>query len=202
MGTKFGNIHVKTDQLNDVISALDAILEQTIKPASQFENTGFDSLMEQAYLSRNIYYLGQLKPGWVTILNDWFGWGEVESFGEELSSHIGYPILTISYFDDDLFEMNVFSSGSNLTGQIWCSEETREVYELEEKQADISIMSELLGHEHISKINEILEIDDCEKAVEELQKIIDMPLWVHSDWFNDIDDEDFKSQYIKHDFNK
>lgn len=158
--------------------------------------------MEQANLTRNIYYLAQSKPGWVSILNDRFGWGEVEAFGEELSCHINSPVLTISYFDDDLFELNIFSNGSNKTGQLWCSDEAREVYELEEKQADISILSNLLGHEHMEDINEILEIDESEEALQKLQELIKVPLWIHSDWFSDIDDEEFKNKYIKYDFNK
>ncbi|TVX96231.1 hypothetical protein [Cohnella terricola] len=134
-------------------------------------------------------------------MNDSFYWGEVEAFGEELSSFINSPILTISYFDDDLFELNFFLNGGLQTGHIWYSEETREAYELEEKRADISILSEHIEYQHIKKSNEILNIDDCEQAVEELQNLLEIPLWIKSDWSEDIDDKELINKFEKHNLN-
>ncbi|QWU15558.1 hypothetical protein SAMN04487895_112100 [Paenibacillus sophorae] len=178
-------------------------LSMTYLPAYDAnKNTGFEFLMEQANRLRNIYYLAQYKPGWVSILNDCFEWGEVEAFGQKLSCHINVPVITISYFDDDLLELRVFSKGSNTTVHLWCSNETREVYGLAKKQADISVLSNLLGPEYTEEINEILEIDESEEAIEKLQELIQVPLWIHSDWLNDIDDAELKNKYVKYDFNK
>jgi hypothetical protein len=202
VGTKFGNIHVITNDKNEVLSALKNISSGKSQNIFSHEMlSGFESLLEGLNHSKNIYYLGELRPGLISVLNDSFGWGEVEVFGEELSSYINSPILTISYFDDDLFEMNLYLNGEQQTGHLWCSDETKETYELEEKQADISILSEYLGHQHINKLNEILNIDECEQAIEELQNLLQIPLWIKSDWFDDIDDKELINKYEKHDLN-
>jgi hypothetical protein len=78
----------------------------------------------------------------------------------------------------------------------------REDYGLEEKHADISILSEIIGHEHIEKLLKILDLEDHEKAVEEFESVMGIPLWIHSDWFSDINDEEIIKSYIKYDFNK
>lgn len=202
MGTKFGNVHVITDDLNSVLSALASISQERAVSSPIVLNHGYEFIMERANQMRNIYYLAEWKPGWVCILNDCFGWGESEEFGEKLSSHINYPVITVSYFDDDLFELNIFLNGSNVTGHLWCSSETKEVYDLEDKVGDIGIISSILGHEYFNNINDVLQLKDCEQAVERLEELIQVPLWVHSDWFNDIEDEEFVSKYTMYDFNK
>ncbi|MFC5406503.1 hypothetical protein [Cohnella soli] len=201
MGTKFGNIHIITNNKNEVTSALKDISSGRTQTNYNPEMySGFESILELNKI-KNIYYLGELRPGWISVLNDSFNWGEVEAFGEELSSYISSPILTISYFDDDLFELNLFLNGELQTGHIWCSEETREVYGLEEKCADISVLSQHIGYQFINKLNEILNIEDCEQAVEELQNLLEIPLWIKSDWFEDIDDKELINKYEKHDLN-
>ncbi|MWC29762.1 hypothetical protein [Paenibacillus sp. MMS18-CY102] len=142
-----------------------------------------------------------MQPNWTTILNDGFGWGTAEAFGEKLSHHISSPILTISYFDDDVFEMNIYLNGSQQTGQIWCSDLTREDYGLREDGADISILVNILGHQHAAELNEFLAIEGCEEAIGKLEQMIGIPLWIHSDWFGDMEDEDVKLQFKQYNFN-
>ncbi|MDF2963591.1 MAG: hypothetical protein K0S39_5326, partial [Paenibacillus sp.] len=86
MGTKFGNIHVKTNDLEEILKALEEIASaRGINTAAVEELSGYESLIHQANLLKNIFYIGELESGWISILNDCFGWGEVESFGEVLS---------------------------------------------------------------------------------------------------------------------
>lgn len=202
MGTKFGNMHVMTDNLDEVVKALTSMIEdkeQLVIPAGK--RIGFQSLLAESYRGRNIFYLGQLQPKWISILNDYFAWGEVEAVGEELSSYIQAPIMTISYFDDDVYIMNVYSGGEEVTGQIWCTDGARQVYELEDKQADISVLTEYLGHQHIHQLKEIIAMTDCEQAVEALQQLLQIPLWIKSDWVDDSRDPEFEGKYSKYDLN-
>lgn len=108
------------------------------------------------------------------------------------------PVLTVSYFDDDILEMNVYSNGECLTGHRWSSPYTD--YELEDKVADISVLSELFGHQHVSKLLELLELDDLEEAVRICESIIGLPLWIDSNWFDDMD-EAYREKYIPYDLN-
>lgn len=202
MGTNFGNIHVRTNDLNDVIAALKELssTRSRIEPnPAMFSD--FESLLQYANQMKNIYYVGQMQPGWISILNDSFGWGEVEAFAETLSSYMNSSLLSISYFDDDLFEMNVYANGAQITGQIWCSEDIRETYGVERKQADITDLAEVLGHKHISKLIEILNIQTCDQAVEALQDVMQIPLWIHSDWFDHMEGQEALERYKQYDFN-
>lgn len=187
MGTHFANIHIQTDQLEEVLKAL-----QEVNPYRDQE------IMEHS--SKNIYVVGEYKKGWISVLNDFFAWGEVSSFAEELSSCLPFPVLAIGYFDDDVFEMNVFVDGSESTAQIWCSDGVREDYGLEDKEADISILAELVGREHIDALNQLLSITDCEQAVHALQRIIQIPLWLRSDWLDTITDQELAQKYIQYHF--
>ncbi|MCR2804954.1 hypothetical protein [Paenibacillus soyae] len=200
MGTKFGNVHVKTNEREAVLTAIRSMMDERTVSLPHVE--GFESLMIQANLSKKVFYIAEYKPGWISILNDWFGWGESEAFGEELSSHVKWPVFTVSYFDDDLFELNIYENGSHVTGQLWCSGETRAVYELDDKEADISVLSSILGHEHIQELDEIIETENCEEAIDKLQELIQVPLWIHSDWFQDMDEQELIDQYTRYDFNK
>lgn len=204
MGTKFGNIHVKTKELSGVLSALKEISSSNIQKRTNPDLAlGFESIFEQIDLLQNIYYVGEFHNEWISILNDTFCWGEVEAFGKRLSTYINTPILTIGYFDDDVFEMNIFENGEQKTRQIWCSEGTREDYGLEESHNNISLLAELLGESNRTELNEIMELEDCEEAIEGLQKMMNVPLWIHSDWFSDIDEDETEmtDKYIKYDFN-
>lgn len=189
MGTHFGNIHIKTDQLEEVLTALKEVDRYSGKEI-------------MGHTLENIYWIGEYKKGWISVLNDSFVWGEVADFAEELSSILPVPVLAIGYFDDDVFEMNVCIDGSESTGQIWCSDGVREDYELEDKQADISILSELIGREHIDALNQLLLIVDCEEAVHSLENIIQIPLWLRSDWLDTIKDKAIAKKYIQYDFNR
>lgn len=72
MGTKFGNVHVRTADLEELSAALRQMTEKRIKPNPGGES-GFDELLAKAFRSQNIYYLGKFDNGWTSILNNGFG---------------------------------------------------------------------------------------------------------------------------------
>jgi hypothetical protein len=180
MGTKFGNIHVRTNQIDEVLAALKEMIS--------------------ASKAAEVMYIRTFESGWVSILNDSFGWGCSEACGETLSRYLSSPVLTCSYFDDDVLEINLFQGGEYLTGHLWCTESTQEDYELENKEANISILAELLGHAHTEQIIQTLNQEDLEAAIGQLESILQIPLWIHSEWFEDIEDEEILIKYVKYDF--
>ncbi|CAM3164599.1 hypothetical protein PALU110988_05670 [Paenibacillus lupini] len=99
-----------------------------------------------------------------------------------------------------MLEINLFQSGEYMTGHLWCSESTQEEYELESKIADVPILAELLGHSHSEQIIQTLNQEDPEAAIEQFESILQIPLWIHSEWFEDIEDEEIISKYVKYDF--
>ncbi|GLX67804.1 hypothetical protein [Paenibacillus glycanilyticus] len=202
MGTKFGNLHVKTTNQAEVIAALKG-LSGANKPTASADGKAKANLHLEDLL-QNIFHVGSLQSDWVSVLNDLFGWGVVEQVGEALSRHIASPVLTCSYFDEDLFEINLYYNGECLTGHLWSSPEVIEDYELEPKKADIAILSAHLGLNHTEQLMQALELENPEEAVQALESTLQLPLWIHSEWFYDLDDEDdkaFISNYIKYDFN-
>lgn len=203
MGAKFGNIHIKTNHIDHVIQAIQELVSDKPKrvQANTGELSGFELIVHQANLSKNVYYVGVIRNGWVSVLNDWFASGEVEAFGEALSGYISYPILTCSCFDEDFVEMNVYNNGEQTTGHVWCVPYAAENYDLEEKEADIAILAELLGHEHIARIMNALNTEDLEHAIREMEQIAGFPLWIHSDWFSSMQDDSIVKRYKKYDFN-
>lgn len=66
---------------------------------------------------------------------------------------------------------------------------------------DVSIVSEILGHQHVEKITQAVTADDREHVIQELETILGIPLWIHSDWFQDIGDDEITSKYTKYDLN-
>lgn len=202
MGTKFGNVHVRSGSLKEVTAALEEIASARVVPASRAAPvTGFEALIQQADRSKQIYYIADWGNGWISILNDFFGWGETESFGEELSGHLSSPVMTVSYFDDDVLEMNIYRNGELATGHRWCSAYAQADYELEDLYADISVLFEVMGHRHIEELMRMLELEDREQAVERLESIMELPVWIHSDWFSDISDDERVYSYKLYDFN-
>ncbi|MEF3301675.1 hypothetical protein [Paenibacillus sp. GYB003] len=203
MGTKFGNVHVKSDDLNEITSALREIASARVKEGTpKHDLTGFESIVQRARQLENVFYIGEWGNGWISILNDCFGWGKAESFGEVLSGMISSPVFTVSCFDDDVLEMNVYRNGEEVTGHVWCSGYVRADYGLDEKEADISVLSRLLGHEHTATLISILDTEDREKAVEEMESVMGVPLRIHSDWFGEMGDDPFIRNYVKYDFNQ
>ncbi|UVI28042.1 hypothetical protein [Paenibacillus spongiae] len=204
MGTKFGNLHIRTSNIDDVITALTelaadrkSISRESSKTVQELD--GFEALLQQAQMSRHLFYLN-VRNGWVSVLNDWFSWGEVEEFGEALSSYVSDPILTCSCFDEDILEINVYRNGESLTGHTWYSGSLEEDYGMEMKEADISVLTELLGHDHFASIQHALNTEGIEQAVAMFEAITGVQLWLSSDWFDDIGEE-IQSKYTTIDLN-
>ncbi|SDT24894.1 hypothetical protein SAMN05444162_3550 [Paenibacillaceae bacterium GAS479] len=201
MGTKFGNMHVITSDKQAVLTALKEVnAERSGSTGGSTKGlTGFEAILAEAERLRNVYYIVELKPGWISILNDSFEWGTVELIGERLSEFINEPVLTVSYFDDDVAEINLYRNGSLLTGHMW----SNGTYELDKKEADTSVLSRHLGHHYLSKLNEILHMDDCEEAITALEELLQVPLWIHSEWLQDMEkeEEEWVQHYERHDFN-
>ncbi|MCU6792354.1 hypothetical protein OB236_09460 [Paenibacillus sp. WQ 127069] len=210
MGIKLSNIHIPTRDIKEIIDSLQLILSMRNITSPNLQdlfgleiNPEFEAILKESSKSKYIFYLGQMRDDWISILNEGFGWGETEAFGEEISKHINSPVLTISYFDDDVLDLNIYMNGELITGHLSCTEGTKEGYGLEDKFGDISTLSQLVGHQYINDLLNFLEIKNSREALNEFERIINFPLWIKADWIStDFIDKDLQNKYVKYDFNK
>lgn len=120
------------------------------------------------------FYINQ-GMNWSSVLNDQFLWGKVEEIGEILSNFVLEPVMTIGFFDEDIFEFTIFQEGDIRIKKYFCEEWAKEEYGLE---------SEVIDHEYLEKVLElahedlvkILEISNPEQAIDELSRMIQIHL--------------------------
>ncbi|WP_240420530.1 hypothetical protein [Paenibacillus periandrae] len=210
MGTKLSNIHIYSRDINELINSLKEIVSARNKTSPNLHALfglelppEFEEILKESSKSKNIFYLGQMRDEWISILNEDFGWGETEAFGEEISNHINSPVLTVSYFDEDVLDLNIYMNGQLVTGHLSCTVGTKEGYGLEDKYGDISVLSELFGNQYTNDILNFLEIKNSGDALNEFERIINIPLWIKADWIkSNYIDKEMQDKYVKYDFNK
>lgn len=140
MGTKFGNLQVGSEDKAAVIAA-------------------FRELPAANDLIPGRYYVGSIAPGWVSILGDDYGWGNVVEEAENVSSLIGSPVLSVGYFDDDVLELTVAVNGETIATHV--AGPGLDVYELD---AETLIRSLQLTVD-AAKLREILADPSIEDTV-------------------------------------
>ena len=204
MGTKFANLHIKTEDQALVIEGLQQLNNQMGNQLSGYTNDK-RNILDQ-YLHRiekeepikkpelEVTYYTSRERQWTSILNDYFEWGTIEPVGELLSKFMSEPIMTIGFFDEDIFEFTVFQNERIKFKKYFCGEWASEEYGLNEEVIDIKYLEEVLeiDREHIDKL---LQIENPEQAVDELSKLIHIHLWVKSDWI--AEEEDLAEKYSK-----
>ncbi len=189
MGTKFSTLHVRKSDISTVADALKKLCHADGNVSSgQFRT--FD----------NVFYISQPSNDWITILNDWFRCGgEVEELGEYLSKEINAPIFTLSYFDDDICNINIYKNGLEVTGHTWGDEWSKDYYG--ETVGDPNVIKETLFLEiGIEEINNILNMEDLEEVVAEWEKVLKNPIWIQSAWLERLDKE-VQEKFVLYDFN-
>lgn len=157
MGTKFGNLQVRSEDTEAVIAAFREL------PAANDPIPGR-------------YYVGSIAPGWVSILGDDYGWGNVVEEAENVSSLTGSPVLSVGYFDDDVLELTVAVNGETIATHV--AGPGLDVYELDAETADAeTLIRSLQLTVGAAKLREILADPSIEDTVMRLQEAINVPLW-------------------------
>lgn len=211
MGTKFANIHIQSEKVEDVLSSLKKLNNKKGKTKTEDLKTKYkflsgdkklspelDAIFDMMSNSKNEYYLSQFGNGWISVYNEYFEREQVEKTGLQLSKLLKTTILTMSYFDDEIFEFNIFRDGKSIGGHIWSDESTKDTYKLETNKGDTDVFIQYIGEENKSKIINLFEIDNCERAVEEIERIFGLPIWMKFEWIEDIEDEHIRNRFIKY----
>ncbi|MCG7380886.1 hypothetical protein MH215_28280 [Paenibacillus sp. ACRSA] len=204
MGTKFANLHIKTEDQTIIIEGLNQLNNQLGNKLTGYTNDK-RNIIDQ-YLQRiekeepnrekhlEVTYYIDHERQWTTILNDYFEWGTIEQVGELLSKCISEPIMTIGFFDEDIFEFTLFQNGKIKFKKYFCGEWASEEYDLNEEVMDVKYLKEVLEIDQES-IDKLLQVENPEEAVDELAQLIHIHLWVSSNWIPE--DEELKKKYSK-----
>ncbi|MFB9330758.1 RCC1 domain-containing protein [Paenibacillus aurantiacus] len=119
MGSKFGSIHIRTEEVIDETSILTA------------------SLMNPQ--------ISNFSSGWTSLFSESLQWGSTIAEAKRLSRKINFPILSVEYFDDDVMEIHLMQVGKKVAS---CIQGTAlEGYGLKRKQFNTDKIYEVLGIE-------------------------------------------------------
>ncbi|WP_046214077.1 hypothetical protein [Paenibacillus wulumuqiensis] len=196
MSNNFGNVHVQIHDLQQLLTALeDMIADQPVHSIALSPSNPYREIIEEAEHTRHTYYIAEKKPGWFSILNDWFQWGKTEQFGEELSAYLNHPVFTLSYYNDEVLAISLFTNGEELTGYTWCNQ-SKDEYEIEEKDLDISILTQIFGYEYGAGLQHIAELSEQEGALDQLEELLQLPLRISSEFYAD-DKEKLTAQFAE-----
>ncbi|MDQ0060030.1 hypothetical protein [Paenibacillus harenae] len=196
MGTKFANLHIKTTNQEVVVHALQKLSN---KAGSMLTNTKSSLSIIDQYIygatkdkpSRETepsvtFYVNHVKQ-WSSVLNDFFEWGTVEKIGELVSTLVSEPVMTIGFFDEDIFEFTIFQDGQIKAKKYFCEEWVKEEYGLGSEFIDLKYLEEVLEVNH-SDLSEFIDISNPEQAIDQLSKMIQINLWVDSEWIGEVDE--------------
>ncbi len=205
MGTKFANLHIKTIDKEVVVEALQKLSNNAGSLLGNSINSGLSIIDQYVYRATTkdkpsnaiasfvTFYFNQ-EMNWSSVLNDHFSWGTVEKIGELLSSIVSEPVMTIGFFDEDIFEFTIFQDCEIKTKKYFCEEWMKEEYELDSEVIDLEYLEEVLEVNH-SDLNKLLDISNPEQAIDELSRMIQIHLWVHSEWISE--DKEIEERYSK-----
>jgi hypothetical protein len=193
MGTKFANIHIYSNDIERIKESLTLwYRNEQQKRNKLFGNMNILPEMKQLFDdSLGSCYIGSLKKGWHTILYTNFGWESVNNNALVISQFLDVPILSIGYFDDDVFTLGVIRDGKVFTEHI--SGNSLEVYDLEDLAGNAKIIVEETGlNISVDTLEDILKLNDLEEKVVALEEVFGLPLWINADW---IEDEDVNDEH-------
>lgn len=168
MGTTFANLHVFTDDKEEVLKSL-----KRLRPKSS-------------------YYIGQ-NQGWTTVLGENFNWETIGERAGFLSGLISSLVLAIGYFDDEVLEISIYQNGELLDR--YAGGEVLEEYELEPEAFDNATVVKRLGLTiSFDSLAVIFQNEDVREILEQLETVLPVPLILKYDWIED--DEPLRRDFV------
>lgn len=146
MGSKFGSIHIQDGRTEEIIP---------LAPG---------------------HVVCQAMPGWVSVLDRDFQWGNTHQEARKLSAALpGYTVLSVEYFDDDFVEFALYRAGKKVTRHIPA---TYEAYDRHVgHMADFKTLLSLDGEEE-KLLRLIFRETDPENSVHLIESLLGCPIWM------------------------
>lgn len=167
MGTKFANLHIQTENFEEVVEAL----KKTSVGSSFFVET---------------------CGSWISVYGDGYDWESIGREAEVISQLVKNPVLSLGYFDDSVLEIRLYKDNQLITK--FAAGYDLDEYEIEPEELNIHLVEQALNVTLDSgELGRVLENEDIEEIVMELEKIFDLSLWMKYDWI--ADDEELMRQY-------
>jgi hypothetical protein len=142
---------------------------------SGFQPEDAKKALEYLHSTTTEYYIAQ-NHGWITVCSEEFGFESIENIALEISKISTKSIMTVADFDDDIFILNLLKNGKTITRHI---SGNADYYDMNETLGDITVISdnfEINGKEE--ELEAILKGADIWKKFEELEKLLNMWLWI------------------------
>jgi hypothetical protein len=146
--------------------------------------------------NKEYFYYGAISEGWVSILNESLSWENVKDVAMTLSKHLEATLLSVGYFDDSIFELNIIKKQKLLTTHISGSDV--QVYGKNLLLGNTEIFIKELGIV-IDKLElkQILEINNIEDKLSKLEKILNIPIWIDGEWLKEEEYDGLKNKLEK-----
>ena len=143
MGTTFANLQVRNGSVKEILHALPGTVVK------------------------------EYSDGWCTIVGEHFEAGQMDRIARALSRSIDQGVLSIEYFDDDLFRMALFREGKALTSHI-----TENSQGIPEQPGKPKTFIDKLGFDSSETMlfREILACNDTRKKLELLECFLGVEL--------------------------
>lgn len=122
------------------------------------------------------YYLHQ-SGEWTTVLNYYFEWGTVEQVGELLSTFVSQPVMTVGFFDEEIFEWTIFQDGEARSRKLFCGMWAADEYELKPEVVDFTYLQEVIGIKR-ADLDRLFDSETPEQAVDALSEQLNVHLWI------------------------
>ena len=121
-------------------------------------------------------------PAWLTLLHPSYQLGAVEKAARALSKRIDNTVVSVGYFDDDIFSLQVFQNGKLLL-----CHNSSPVYGYKKTAAKPAALAGELGlaPEDAESLKWILKCERCDEQVALLENLWGTQLWVDYDWLEE-----------------
>ena len=152
MGTKFANIQIRGIQRQQA-----------------------DELVPDAVIC-------QTHPDWVTLLHPDYSIGSVEKIAKKLSGKMDHTVVSIGFFDDDIFSLQVFRNQKRML----CHNSAGE-YGYQKTRTNPKALAAELGitSDDVDALKWILQCEQSTKQAFLLQNLWGVQLWLDYHWINE-----------------
>jgi hypothetical protein len=193
MGNTFGSIHIRTNEIEEVKQAIQRSQTEKEKlPSFLLENKAALDIMNLIHESKNDFTLSNIMDGWVSVLHYDFKGEYVHDYALQLSHQLTYPIVSVFYFDDEIFQLYLSKSGKLVTSYV-----SGDLDSDEGVTPDLQKMLDVLKLDAPSQdLEEIFQSKDLEELVSRLEDIFQVPIWGMSP--DAVEDFDEKVQHKFH----
>jgi hypothetical protein len=189
VGSKFAHISIFDSNIKEAIKLLEFLPKRPILfdkmnkavpgvikalQTMQARDKNAKWSLEWLSTSKTVYYVGKNNK-LVTIFSEEFNWESIDNQTLAMSEKSPKIFLTVSNYDDDVFQLSIIKDGKILTKHISNSGG----YGIKPEIGDMEVIAnifEITGEK--DKLKEILENKDVPKKMDALQKLLNVDLWL------------------------